>query len=69
MPIRLKVLRRKEQQISKVKELMEMYNVNPSYSNYEGYQPIGASSLSVTGSIDPRIQKTKDLFQMFRLDR
>lgn len=68
MPIRLKLVRKKEEQLKKVAELMSMWKV-PSYSNYEGCQPIGASSLSVTDSIDPRIQKTKDLFQMFRLDR
>jgi len=45
---------------------MEMFKVpSISYPTY-GYQPIGASSLV---NIDPRIQKTKDLFEMFHLAR
>jgi hypothetical protein len=63
MPIRLKVLRRQEERIRKVAELMNMWKV-PGYPTYE-YQPIGASS----STIDPRIQKTKDLFEMFHLIR
>jgi hypothetical protein len=73
MPIRLKVVRRKEQQISKVRELMEMFKVNPNLSSNPNYQPIiGGSSFLVTGkapAIDPKIAKTKDLFQMFGLIR
>lgn len=73
MPIRLKVVRRKEQRISKVKELMDMFNVNLNLSSNPNYQPIiGGSSLSVTDNapaIDPKIAKTKDLFQMFGLIR
>lgn len=67
MPIRLKVVRRKEQQISKVKDLMEMFKVPNTNSNsyyYHQYQPIGASS-----TIDPRIQKTRNLFEMFHFVR
>jgi hypothetical protein len=42
---------------------MEMFKAPDTNSNYQyQYQPIGASS-----AIDPRIQKTKDLFQMFHL--
>jgi hypothetical protein len=68
MPIRLKVLRRQEQRISKVKQLMEMYHL--ADRNQYQYQPIGASSSSnSTQNNDPRIQKTKDLFQMFHLVR
>jgi hypothetical protein len=73
MPIRLKTLRRKEQQINKVRGLMDMFNVNPNLSSDPNYQPIiGGSSLSVTDkvpAIDPKIQKTRDLFQMFGLIR
>ena len=65
MPIRLKVLRRQQERISKVKDLMEMFKVpSISYPTY-GYQPIGASS----SAIDPKIQKTKELFDMFHLER
>ena len=68
MPIRLKVKRQEEQRISKVKELMQMFKVPNTNSNYQQYELTGAS-LSVTDNIDPRIQKTKDLFQMFHLAR
>jgi len=69
MPIlRLKVKRQQEQEqeqrISKVRDLMEMFKV-PGMPTYQ-YQPIGASSSS---TIDPKIQKTKDLFEMFHLAR
>jgi hypothetical protein len=65
MTIRLKTLRRQEEQTSKVRELMDMYSIKVPNSNYyEQYQPIGASSV-----IDPRIEKTKDLFQIFHLFR
>ena len=69
MPIlRLKVKRQQEQEqeqrISKVRDLMEMFKV-PGMPTYQ-YQPIGASSSS---TIDPKIQKTKDLFDMFHLAR
>jgi hypothetical protein len=70
MRIRLKVVRRNEERINKTKGLMDMFNVNP-HSNYQyEYQPTGASSFSnwITPT-DPRIQKTKDLFQMFHLAR
>lgn len=67
MPIRLKTLRKQEEQINKVKELMEMFKV-PNSNSYNQYQPIGAS-LSVTDNIDPKIAKTRDLFQMFHLAR
>lgn len=68
--IRLKAVRRLEQRISKVKELMDMYNINP-YSNYQyQYHPMGASSSStIPMSINPKIQKTRDLFDMFHLTR
>ena len=50
--------------MSKVKDLMDMFKVpSISYPTY-GYQPIGASS-----TIDPKIQKTKELFDMFHLER
>lgn len=65
MTIRLKVLRRKEQQISKVKGLMDMFHIDRN----QDYQPIGASSLVSNLPIDPRIAKTKDLFEMFHLAR
>ena len=66
MPIRLKLQRRKEQeeQTKKLRDLMEMFKV-PSFPSYQ-YQPIGASSSSV---IDPKIEKTRNLFEMFRLSR
>jgi hypothetical protein len=66
--LRLKVERRREEQARKIEELMQMFNVQGSNSNY----PIGGSSLrsnSSTVTIDPRIAKTKDLFQMFHLVR
>jgi hypothetical protein len=65
MPIRLKVAKREEEQISKVEDLMEIFKV-PNY-NYQQYQLTGASCFSnwVTPSTDPSIQKTKDLFEMF----
>lgn len=73
MPIRLKTLRRQEEKINKVKGIMEMFNVIPnSNSYYYQYQPIGASSLESnfpTATIVPKIQKTKDLFEMFHLAR
>lgn len=72
MTIRLKVVRRQEEQARKIGELMNMYSIKvPSYPNYN-YQPImGGSTLPSWTSpyIDPRIQKTKDLFQMFQIDR
>ena len=67
MPVlRLKIKRQEEQRISKVRDLMEMFKV-PSFPTYQ-YQPTGASSSS-SSAIDPRIQKTKDLFEMFHLAR
>jgi hypothetical protein len=72
MTIRLKVEMRKQQQVRKIGELMEMFKVNPNYYQYQ-YQPTGASNFSNlttttrTTPIDPRIQRTKDLFQMFHL--
>jgi hypothetical protein len=66
MAIRLKVVRRQEEHARKVKELMEMFKLNPtsSYSNsYYQYQPTGAS----TSIIDPKIQETKELFEVFYL--
>ncbi len=67
MVIRLKTLRRQEQKINKIKEMMDMYSIKvPSIPSY-GYQPVGASSSSAI--IDPKIEKTKDLFQMFHLAR
>jgi hypothetical protein len=75
MVIRLKVKRQEEQRISKVRDLMDMFNVNPnSNSNsyqYQQYQPTGASNFSnwTTSTINPKIQKTKDLFQIFGLIR
>jgi hypothetical protein len=70
MAIRLKVKRQEEQRISKVRELMDMFNVNPNTNS--NYQPVGGSSLSVTDkapAIDPKIAKTRDLFEMFHLVR
>jgi hypothetical protein len=68
MTIRLKVIRRQEQRISKVKDLMQMYHLDTN--QYNQYQPIGASSLrNYSASIDPRIQRTKDLFEMWHLVR
>ena len=70
--MRLKVLRRQEQRISKVKELMDMYSIKVPNSNSYNYQPIGGSSLLsnlTTVTIDPKIAKTKDLFEMFHLAR
>ena len=64
MVIRLKVKRLEEQRISKMKDLMEMFRV-PSIPTYQ-YQPVGGSSL---GENDPRIQATKNLFQMFHIER
>jgi hypothetical protein len=49
---------------------MDMFKVNPNH--YQQYQSIGASNSNFSNSagiIDPRIQKTKDLFQMFHLVR
>ena len=67
MTLRLKAVKRLEQRISKVKELLDMYNVNPN-SNYQyQYQPMGASTSSSV--IDPKIEKTRNLFEMFRLSR
>jgi hypothetical protein len=67
MTIRLKVERRKQEQARKIGELMQMFNVPGSNSNY----PIGGSSLSsnLTTVTDPKIQKTRDLFEMFHLVR
>ena len=64
MVIRLKTLKRanKEQQLGKVRDLMQMFHVDRN-TNYQ-YQPIGASSMS---ALCPKIQKTKELFQMFHL--
>lgn len=65
MPIRLKVVRRKEEQISKVKGLMDMFKVPNSNSCYQyQYQPIGASTST---TIDPKIEKVKGLMHMFGL--
>ena len=64
MPIRLKVIRRQEERARKVKELMEMFKV-PNSNSYYQYQPIGASS----STIDPKIEKTRELFEMFNLAR
>lgn len=67
MPIRLKTLRRQEEQVRKVRELMQMFKV-PSHSN--SYYIIGGSRLlNNLANIDPKIAKTKDLFQMFHLVR
>ena len=69
MPVRLKVERRKQEQVRKIGELMQMFNV-PNTNSNSYYQPIiGASSLSVTDKIDPKIAKTRDLFEMFHLVR
>lgn len=65
MTIRLKVIRRQQEQARKVKELMMFTIKVPRYSNsYYQYQPIGASNTSV---IDPKIEKTRNLFEMFGL--
>lgn len=64
MTIRLKVERRKEQQINKVKDLMQMFSV-PSFPTYQ-YQPIGGST---SATINPKIEKTRNLFEMFHLVR
>jgi hypothetical protein len=72
MPIRLKTLRRQEEQARKVKDLMQMFKGPNSNSYYQyQYQPTGASSFSnwTTPNIDPKIQKTKDLFEMLHLAR
>jgi len=66
MPIRLKIIRKQQERARKISELMQMFNVNPSSNSYQ-YQPIGASN--ITPIIDPRIQKTKDLFEMYHLVR
>ena len=68
--LRLKVKRQEEQRISKVKDLIQMLKV-PGFPTYE-YQPIGGSSLPsnwTSPNIDPTIQKTKGLFEMFQIDR
>jgi hypothetical protein len=74
MTIRLKVVKRKEEQARKVKDLMDMFKVPNTSSNtyYHHERIIGGSSLSVTDNapaIDPKIAKTKDLFLMFGLIR
>ncbi len=71
MTIRLKVVRRQEEQARKVKGLMDMFHIDRN----QDYQPMGASNLSsnwTSVTTDPRIQKTKGLFEMFHfssLDR
>lgn len=65
MVIRLKKMKEYEERIRKVAELMNMWKV-PGYPTYQ-YQPIGGSS-SIS-NIDPRIQATKNLFEMFHLAR
>jgi hypothetical protein len=70
MVIRLKVLRRQEERAKKIGELMDMYHVNSNQSY--NYQPVGGSSLNSNYSTvtnDPKIQTTKNLFQMFHLAR
>jgi len=71
MTIRLKVVRRLEQRINKVKDLMQMYHLDTNQYN-QGYQPTGGSSLRsnfAAVTIDPKIAKTRDLFQMFHVVR
>ena len=65
MTIRLKLqrIKQEEEQTKKVRDLMEMFKV-PNFPSYQ-YQPIGASS----SVIDPRIQMTKNLFEMWHLVR
>jgi hypothetical protein len=55
MPIRLKVVRRQDEQARKVRELMQMFKLNPNSNSYYQYQSIGASS----STIDPKIEKTR----------
>ena len=66
MPIRLKIIRQKHEQIRKIGELMDMFKVNPSYYQY---QPMIGASSNITSTIDPKIEKTRELFQMFHLAR
>ena len=71
MTIRLKVLRRQQEKARKIGELRDMYHVNPNQS-YNYYPPVGGSSLNSNYSTvtnDPKIQKTKELFQMFHISR
>lgn len=74
MVLRLKILRQQEQRINKVKNLIDMYSIRvPSIPSYE-YQPVGGSTTSLssnptTVTNDPKIQATKNLFQMFHADR
>lgn len=58
-PVRIKLIRRQEEQSRKVKELMEMFKLSPS----SGYEIMGGSSL--TGEL----AKVRELMQMFHLDR
>ncbi|MGB5090755.1 MAG: hypothetical protein WBN72_07410 [Nitrososphaeraceae archaeon] len=70
MPIRLKILKEQEERLRKIGELMNRWKV-PTYPTYN-YQPVGGSSLMSnpsTVTIDPKIQVTKNLFQMFGIDR
>jgi hypothetical protein len=41
-------------------------NVDVQSNSYNQYQPIGASSST---TIDPKIEKTRNLFEMFHLAR
>ena len=70
MVIRLKLQRRKEEQTNKVRDLMQMFKV-PNFPTYQQYQSIGASNISnsQTAINDPRTQATKNLFEMFHLER
>ena len=70
MVIRLKVLRKQEERINKIKDMMDMFKV-PTMPKYE-YQPVGGSAVNSNSnllSVDPKIAKTKELFQMFHLAR
>ena len=68
--LRLKVLRKQEERINKVKDMMDnWYSIKvPSIPTYN-YQPVGGSSFSVTENIDPKIAKTRELWHMFHADR
>jgi hypothetical protein len=66
MTIRLKIVRRQEEQRKKVKGLMEMFKLNPNSSSYYQYEPIVVGASTV---IDPKIEKVKGLFEMFHLAR
>ena len=70
-PIRLKAIRREERRINSVKGLMEMFHIADRNNDSKQYQVIGASASNSSSSIalDPKIGKTKALFETFGLER